>query len=306
MLALVAPGQGSQKPGMLTSWLELPGAADQLARWSAAADVDLGTLGTTAGADAIKDTAVTQPLVVAAALLAAAQLDLPADILLAGHSVGELAAAAVAGVWSADDAVRLAGIRGRAMARACADQPTSMAAVLGGDPAAVLAALQSRQLVGANRNGSGQIVAAGAADAITELVAAPPDGTRVMPLPVAGAFHTAYMAAAEGALAEAMAEIPVSDPTTTLLTNATGLPVDSGTEYARLLVDQVTRPVRWDLCMATFDRLGVTGVLELPPSGALVGLVKRELTGVATLALKTPEDLRKARDFVVEHSAVAA
>ncbi|MEP6980453.1 MAG: ACP S-malonyltransferase [Nakamurella sp.] len=306
MLAVVAPGQGSQKPGMLAPWLELPHLATRIDGFGEAAGLDLVRLGTTATADEIKDTAVTQPLVVAAALLAAGELGLPPGTLIAGHSVGELAAAAVAGVLDADRATALAGVRGRAMAQACGLEPTSMAAVLGGDPDVVLAALADLDLVGANRNGGGQIVAAGAAAAIAALQADPPAGTRVMPLPVSGAFHTHYMASAEAALADVVGDLTAADPTYPLLTNATGDPVATGSEYLALLVRQVTRPVRWDLCMATFARLGVTGVLELPPAGALVGLVKRELRGTATMALKSPADLPAAAAFVAEHSAVGA
>lgn len=306
MLAVVAPGQGSQKPGMLAPWLELEHLAARMQAFGAAADLDLARLGTTAGADEIKDTAVTQPLVVAAALLAAGELPLPSGTVVAGHSVGELAAAGIAGVLDAERAVALAGVRGREMALACGAEPTSMAAVLGGDPDVVLAALDALDLVGANRNGGGQIVAAGAADAIAALQAAPPAGSRVMPLPVAGAFHTRHMASAEQALAGRVAGLTPADPSFTLLTNATGEPVDSGAEFVSLLVRQVTRPVRWDLCMATFARLGVTGVLELPPAGALVGLVKRELRGTATMALKSPDDLPAAAAFIAEHASVGA
>ena len=306
MLALVAPGQGSQKPGMLTPWLDLPGVADRLAEFGEAAGLDLATLGTTAGADEIKDTSVTQPLVVAAALLAAERLNVADDAVIAGHSVGELAAAAIAGVFDSTEAVRLAGVRGRAMALACERTPTSMAAVMGGDQDTVLADLEQRGLVGANRNGGGQIVAAGAAEDIAALVAEPPAGTRVIQLPVAGAFHTQYMSAAEEALQNSVAGLEVADPTRTLLTNATGEAISSGAEYLGLLVAQVTRPVQWDRCMATFSRLGVTGVIELPPAGALVGLVKRELKGVATLGLKTPDDLDRAAEFIAEHTGVSA
>jgi [acyl-carrier-protein] S-malonyltransferase len=305
VLAIVAPGQGSQKPGMLSAWLDLPGLDAELAGFSSAASLDLAALGTTAGADDIKDTSVTQPLVVAAALLAASRIEAPPDAVIAGHSVGELAAAAVAGVLTPDDATGLAGIRGRAMALACQLTPTSMAAVLGGDQDSVLADLSGRGLVGANMNGGGQIVAAGPADALAQLAASPPPGTRVIPLPVAGAFHTSYMSSAEDALRNAVADLGAADPHHTLLTNSTGEVVTSGVEFLRLLVRQVTRPVRWDLCMSTFSSLGVTGVLELPPAGALVGLVKRELKGVATLAVKGPEDLDKAAGFIAEHAGAA-
>jgi [acyl-carrier-protein] S-malonyltransferase len=275
VLAIVAPGQGSQKPGMLTSWLSVPGLAARLAEMSGAAELDIATLGTTAAADEIKDTAVTQPLVVASALLAAGQLTIGQDAIIAGHSVGELAAAAIAGVLTISEATALAGIRGRAMAKACGLTPTSMAAVMGGDPQLVLAALADLDLVGANMNGGGQIVAAGSSAAIAALAAAAPAGSRVIPLQVAGAFHTKYMATAQDELRAGLDGIVPADPGRTLLTNSTGAVVASGAEYLKLLVDQVTRPVRWDLCMSSFAEHGVTGVLELPPAGALVGLVKR-------------------------------
>ena len=294
---------------MLTPWLDLPGLAERAALMSQAAELDLVRLGTTAEADEIKDTAVTQPLVVATALLAAQALPdgaLPADAPAAGHSVGELAAAALAGVIDPVTAVRLAGRRGRAMAACCAATPTSMAAVLGGDTDAVLAALADRNLVGANVNGGGQIVAAGPLDAITALADDPPGGaSRVIPLSVAGAFHTSYMAGAETDLQAAVADLTPADPTRPLLTNSDGSVVPGGAQYVSLLVRQLTRPVRWDACMATLAALGVTGVIEFPPAGTLTGLVKRELKGVTTLAIKTPDDLAKAAAFIAEHSQPA-
>jgi [acyl-carrier-protein] S-malonyltransferase len=307
VLAVVAPGQGSQKPGMLAPWLEIPDVAARLADFSAAADLDLARLGSTADADEIKDTAVTQPLIVAASLAAVSQIALPAAFVTAGHSVGEFAAAAIAGVLEPADAVRLAALRGSAMGAACALTPTSMAAVLGGEIQDVLDALAELDLVGANVNGAGQIVAAGAADAIAALVSTPPAGaSRVIPLSVAGAFHTSYMEPAEAALAGHLAEVTPADPHHPLLSNADGTVVASGTDYLQRLVRQVTRPVRWDECMATLGRMGVTGVLELPPAGTLVGLVKRELKGVATMALKSPDELDRAAAFVAEHAQATA
>ena len=292
---------------MLIPWLDVPGVAAQLAAMSDAASLDLTHLGTEAAADAIQDTAVTQPLVVASALLVAGVLDaeigLPSDAPTAGHSVGELAAAAIAGVMDSLAAVRLAGQRGRAMAACCAATPTSMAAVLGGDKEAVIAALADRGLAAANVNGGGQIVAAGDKDAILALKDAPPaDASRVIPLSVAGAFHTHYMAGAEDHLAAAVGGVTPADPTRPLLTNADGRVVLGGAEYLSLLVRQLTRPVRWDLCMARLAALGVTGVIEFTPAGTLTGLVKRELDGVATLNVKTPDDIDKARAFIKEHS----
>ncbi len=279
---------------MLAPWLALPGATDRLELWSKAAGLDLVRLGTTATAEEIVDTAVTQPLVVAAALLAFAEIapeTLSADTIVAGHSVGEFAAAAVAGVITADEAVTLAAIRGREMAKACALEPTGMSAVLGGDEAAVLARLAELDLVPANRNAVGQIVAAGRMDALAELAANPPEKARVRALPVAGAFHTAFMAPAREAVAEAIARITPHDPVRTLLSNFDGKPVSSGADAIDKLAAQVTRPVRWDLCTETVRAAGVSAVAELPPAGTLVGIAKRELKGTPNLALKTPEDL---------------
>ncbi|MBY8858586.1 ACP S-malonyltransferase [Nocardia sp. CA2R105] len=300
MIALFAPGQGSQTPGMLAPWLDLPGARDHLELWSKAAGLDLVQLGTTATAEEITDTAVTQPLVVAAALLAYAEIPqnvLPPATIVAGHSVGELAAAAVAGVISPDDAVMLAAIRGAEMAKACALEPTGMSAVLGGDEAAVLARLAELDLVPANRNAVGQIVAAGRLDALAELAANPPEKARVRALPVAGAFHTAFMAPAQDAVAKAIAQISPGEPTRTLLSNFDGKPVTSGKDAVDKLAAQVTRPVRWDLCTETVRAAGVSGVAELPPAGTLVGIAKRELKGTPNLALKTPENIPALSDL---------
>lgn len=309
MIALLAPGQGAQKPGMLTRWLELPGVADHAARLAKAAGLDLVRLGTTADADEIKDTAVTQPLVVASALISAAVIDdqvgLPAGAPVAGHSVGELTAASLAGLMDGTTAVRLAAQRGRAMAACCAATPTSMSAVLGGDKNAVIAALAKRGLVAANVNGGGQIVAAGAIEALTTLQGDPPaDATRVIPLPVAGAFHTQYMSGAQTELAAAVNAVTAADSTRPLLTNADGTVIRSGSHYLTHLVSQLTRPVRWDLCMLQLASMGVTGVIEFTPGGTLTGLVKRELgKKVATLAIKSPDDVDKVRAFIAEHGA---
>ncbi|MCA0157107.1 ACP S-malonyltransferase [Tsukamurella sp. M9C] len=292
MIALLAPGQGSQKPGMLTAWLDQPSAVERLRAWSEIADLDLVRLGTIAEADEITDTAVTQPLVVAAALLAFEQMGTqPSDTVVAGHSVGELAAAAVAGVITADDAVRLAAIRGRAMAAACALVPTSMTAVLGGDEADVLATLESFDLIPANMNASGQIVAAGTVENLQKLADNAPEKARLRPLAVAGAFHTEFMAPAQEAVAAAAQAITPRDPQLTLLSNRDGKPVVSGEAALAQIVAQVTRPVRWDLCTATMREAEVSMVVELPPAGALVGIAKRELKGVPQVAVKTPADL---------------
>jgi [acyl-carrier-protein] S-malonyltransferase len=303
VLAVLSPGQGSQKPGFLAPWLELPGAEARLRWWSALSGVDLVQLGTQAGADEIKDTARTQPLLVAAALLAAERLPMHDVALVAGHSVGELGAATLGGVLPAEAAVTLAGVRGREMAAACALEPTGMSAVLGGDPDEVLAAIEAHGLFPANRNGAGQVVAAGAIDALAKLAAEPPAKARVIALQVAGAFHTPFMAPAEQALATVAAGITPADPTKILLSNLDGNAVTHGRELLTRLVRQVTAPVRWDLCMRTLADLGVTAVIELPPAGTLAGLVKRELkaNGIEIVTLNTPDDLPAARDLVARH-----
>lgn len=284
---------------MLTPWLDLDGAAGRVARWSERTGLDLHRLGTTADADEITDTAVTQPLIVALSLLAFDAAEkrgaLPADAPVAGHSVGELAAAAIAGVLSADDAVALAAVRGAEMAKACGLADTSMAAVMMGDPDDVVAWLADNGLDAANQNGAGQIVASGAADAIARIVAEPMAGTKVRALQVAGAFHTAYMAPARDALAAYADSITMRHPTRPLLSNYDGTVVDSGSDYLERLVNQVTSPVRWDLTMDTLAKLGTTSTVELPPAGTLTGLVRRQLKGTVTtaVALKNPDDLAK-------------
>jgi [acyl-carrier-protein] S-malonyltransferase len=304
VLAVLSPGQGSQKPGFLSPWLELSGAEARLRWWSALAGVDLIHLGSTAGADEIKDTARTQPLLVAAALLAAEHLPMYDVGLVTGHSVGELSAAALAGVVPAEAAIALAGVRGRAMAAACALEETGMSAVLGGDPDQVLAAIDQLGLYPGNRNAAGQIVAAGSRDALAKLAEDPPAKARVVALKVAGAFHTPYMAPAEQELAAVAGGITVADPTRIILSNLDGSAVIHGRELLQRLVRQVTAPVRWDLCMRTLRDLGVTGIIELPPAGTLAGLIKRELKGDGApeiVTLNTPADLSAARDLIAQH-----
>ncbi|ABP55811.1 acyltransferase domain-containing protein [Salinispora tropica] len=307
MLAVLSPGQGSQKPGFLTPWLDLPGTEARLRWWSALAGVDLVHLGTAADADEIKDTARTQPLLVAAALLAAEHLPMQDVTLTAGHSVGELGATSLAGVLTPEAAVTLAAVRGRAMAAACALESTGMAALLGGDPGEVLAMVEKHGLHPANRNGAGQVVAAGSLGGLEKLAAEPPARARVRQLQVAGAFHTPYMAPAEATLAAVAAGITPADPTTILLSNLDGAAVNHGREMVQRLIRQVTAPVRWDLCLRTLADLGVTGVIELPPAGTLAGLVKRELKGEAApeiVTLNTPDDLPAARDLIARHSGL--
>jgi [acyl-carrier-protein] S-malonyltransferase len=281
---------------MLAPWLELAGAADRIDAWSTISGLDLARLGTTATAEEITHTAVTQPLVVAATLLAHEELARRGllsgtDVTVAGHSVGEIAAYAIAGVISADDAVKLAATRGSEMAKACALEPTGMSAVLGGEEAEVLARLEALDLVPANRNAAGQIVAAGALSALDKLAEDPPAKARVRQLATAGAFHTHFMASATDAYAAAAESVTKSEPTATLLSNADGQPVSSAADAMSKLISQLTRPVRWDLCTETLRQQNVTAIVEFPPAGTLAGIAKRELRGVPTHAVKSPADL---------------
>ncbi|MET9777532.1 ACP S-malonyltransferase [Streptomyces sp. NPDC006367] len=303
MLVLVAPGQGAQTPGFLTEWLDLPGAADRVAAWSEAIGLDLVHYGTKADADEIRDTAVAQPLLVAAGLLSAAALGDISPGAVAGHSVGEITAAAFAGVLDDTAALTLVRRRGLAMAEAAAVTETGMSALLGGDPEVSVAHLEKLGLTPANMNGAGQIVAAGTMEQLAALDEDKPEGVRrVVPLKVAGAFHTHHMAPAVDKLAEAAKALTPTDPEVTYVSNKDGRTVATGTEVLERLVGQVANPVRWDLCMKTFEELGVTALIEVCPGGTLTGLAKRALPGVRTLALKTPADLDAARALVAEQA----
>ncbi|WOP17845.1 ACP S-malonyltransferase [Raineyella sp. LH-20] len=307
MLAVVAPGQGAQKPGFLRPWLTDPVAADRLNWLSAVSGLDLEYYGTEADEDTIRDTAVAQPLLVAAGLVATLALFPTADDVarigaVAGHSVGEITAAAVVGVLSAEQAMVFVRERGKGMAEASAVRPTSMAAVIGGKEDEVLAAIEAAGLTPANHNGSGQIVAAGTVEELEALKANAPQRARIIPLSVAGAFHTRHMAPATARLERLARAVAPQDPSTRLLQNRDGQVVASGADMLQRLVGQVEAPVRWDLCMATLRELGVTGLLELPPAGTLTGIAKRNLKGVEVFALNTPDELPAARAFVAEHT----
>lgn len=311
MLVLVAPGQGAQRPGLLTPWLELPGVTGLLAEWSGAVGMDLVHYGTEAGAEEIRDTAVAQPLLVAASLVSTGALlagRAAAEVAgaVAGHSVGELAAAATAGVLSPADTMTLVRARGRAMAEAAAVTDTGMSAVLGGEPEAVVAHLERLGLTAANINGGGQIVAAGTAGQLAALAEDKPEKARVIPLKVAGAFHTPHMAPAVEALAAAVEGVAqISDPVLPYVSNLDGAVVAEGRQVVQRLVGQISASVRWDLCMETFQKMGVTALIEVCPGGTLTGLAKRGLPGVRTLALKTPDDLDAARELIAEHPQTA-
>lgn len=308
MIVVVCPGQGSQTPGFLSPWLELPNFRTSIEGQEAASGIDLAGYGTTADADTIRDTAVAQPLIVAAGVATIAELLQGAPLSgsgisgVAGHSVGEITAAVAAGVFSAEDGIKFVRERGNAMAKAAALEVTSMAAVLGGDQSEVEARLAELGLEPANYNGGGQIVAAGTAAAIAELQANPAAGTRVIPLQVAGAFHTRFMAPAVETLDSYVKSVSVSDPSVKLWSNNGGRAVTNGAEFVSLLVSQVKSPVRWDLCMSAMVDAGVTAVIEVAPAGTLVGLAKRGMPGIETLAIKTPENLEAARTLITNHS----
>ncbi|MCY1674489.1 ACP S-malonyltransferase [Pseudarthrobacter sp. SL88] len=304
MLAIVCPGQGSQTPGFLAPWLELPPVAGQLAALSEIAGIDLTAHGTTSDEETIKDTAVAQPLIVAAGLIAASSLfdvelsSLP--VVLAGHSVGEITASALAGVLTKDEAMTFVRERANSMAAAAAVTPTGMSAIVGGDPAEVLAAIEAAGATPANVNGAGQTVAAGTFEQLKALADNPPAKARVIPLKVAGAFHTSHMSPSVSALQAIAPQLKPQAPTVPLLSNYDGGEVTDGTAAVESLIAQVSRPVRWDLCMESLVRRGVTGVIELAPAGTLAGLAKRGMPGVKTVAVKTPNDLSAALALFAE------
>lgn len=307
MIVIACPGQGSQTPGFFEPWLELPHFASKIAQLQEISGIDLIAHGTKSDADTIRDTAVAQPLIVAAGLASANALfegKSAADAGVAGlvgHSVGEITAAALAGVFKAEQAQKFVEVRANAMADAAALEETGMAAVLGGDQSTVEARLAELGLEPANYNGGGQIVAAGAVSAIAQLQAEPPAGSRVIPLQVAGAFHTRYMKPAVAILDEFASNQAVSQPEAKLWSNAGGVLVSDGQDFLTKLVSQVSSPVRWDLCMNSMVEAGVTALIEVSPAGTLTGIAKRSMPGVETLALKTPDQLEAAQTLIANH-----
>ena len=300
MLAIIAPGQGAQTPGMLIPWLEIQDCAESIDRWSNLIGKDLVALGTTADADEIRDTANAQPLIVATSLLSANLLNISAPVI-SGHSVGEITAAAIANVISEFDAMNFVNERANAMAIAAKLDKTGMSAILGGDRDEVLDSIMKLGLVAANDNGAGQIVAAGLISELSLLADNPPAGSRIRPLSVAGAFHTKYMASAQSALAKTVAKISPADPTGSVISNRDGFAVVDGEEILERIISQVASPVRWDLCMKSMEEIGVTGVIELAPAGTLVGLLKRAAPEIESFAFKSPADLVAAREFAEKH-----
>lgn len=309
MIVIACPGQGAQTPGFLSPWLELPHFAESISMMQEAAGIDLKAHGTTSDADTIRDTAIAQPLIVAAGVACMATLFDGGSAAsfgvsgIAGHSVGEVTAAVGAEILSAEVGIKFVKERGKAMARAAAIETTSMAAVLGGEESTVLARLTELDLTPANFNGGGQIVAAGLSEAIATLVAEGPAGSRVIPLQVAGAFHTRYMHPAVETLSAHAAQLTPSDPSVSIWSNQAGQLVQSGSDYLSLLVSQVSNPVRWDLCMQALVSAGVTALIEVSPAGTLTGLAKRGMPGIETVAVKTPENIEAALSLINNHRA---
>ena len=307
MIVVVCPGQGSQTPGFLAPWIEIPEFKSSIQLMQNASGIDLVSHGTISDSDTIRDTAVAQPLIVAAGvatmqtLLQGKSAHEAGIAGVSGHSVGEITAAVVSGVFDAETGIKFVNERGQAMAKAAALEPTSMAAILGGDQSEVEAKLAELELEPANYNGSGQIVAAGSVAAINELQANPLAGTRVIPLQVAGAFHTRFMKPAVETLRAYSQTVAIQDPTVKLWSNNGGREVSSGSEFVEFLVNQVSSPVRWDLCMEAMVEAGVTALIELAPAGTLVGLAKRAMPGIETLAVKTPENLEAALSLINNH-----
>jgi [acyl-carrier-protein] S-malonyltransferase len=302
VLAIIAPGQGSQTPGMLNTWIQDPALKKLIATWSDAIGLDLLHLGTNADADEIKDTANAQPLIVATSLLGAHALGIKQFAVTSGHSVGELAAAALSGAISEIDALRIVRARGIEMAKAAAASTAGMSAVLGGDRAEVLSAIAALDLVAANDNGAGQIVAAGDLGSLSRLGENPPAGARVRALAVAGAFHTPFMQPAVEPLRTLTSSIATHNVLIQVISNKDGQVITDGTEVLNRIVNQIANPVRWDLCMETMKSMGITGVIELPPAGTLVGLLKRAASEIETFALKSADDLDAAREFAGRHA----
>jgi [acyl-carrier-protein] S-malonyltransferase len=303
MICVACPGQGSQAPGFFQPWLEIPTFRTSIEEYSEVLGIDLVHYGTEADADAIKDTKIAQPLIVAAGmasfLVLKERLGTALDVSsTAGHSVGEITAGYLAGIFNSETALRFVQKRGVEMAAASALAPSSMAAVVGGDPNDVLAHLEALGLFAANYNGSGQIVAAGSTELIARLGVDPPTGARVVALQVAGAFHTSFMEPAKNPLKQFASELSVSNPSVAIWTNSDGSLVSSGDKYLELLVNQVSNPVRWDKTMESMTNAGVSLLIELLPAGALSGIAKRAMPNTVAIALKTPADLDKVAEAI--------
>ncbi len=292
MLIFISPGQGAQKPGILTPWLADPTSQEQLEMLASVVDFDLVAAGTTWDATQIRDTRIAQPLIFASSLLSAfaAIRNGVKPAAVSGHSVGEWCASVLAGVLSATDAMALVAARGDAMAVACESSPTGLAAVLGGDRATVIDAATSHGLALANDNGPGQIVVGGAVEQLNAFAAESPTGSRVRKLDVAGAFHTEAMRPAVAAVATVAADVTTHDADVPLISNRDGSAVTNGRQILDRLVDQIALPVRWDLVMTTLGSIGTTVTVETCPAGTLSGILRRTMPTVTKLQINTPAD----------------
>ncbi len=306
MLALVAPGQGSQSVGMLAPWVADSQTKDLVESWSELISVDLLKLGQLGTAEEIKSTDIAQLLIFITSYLSSLALDLrnakDSSIVYAGHSVGEFAAYSLAGTFEVDQALRLVAKRGQAMLSATkVFSKTGMSAVLGGNKEEVLSYLREFDLIPANINSNGQIIAAGSLENLERLSSSPLEGTRIRPLEVSAAFHTKFMEPAVSQFTEIFKTLSVNSPRQIVLSNKNGERLSKPTDIMENLIQQVISPVRWDLCQAKMVELGVTGMLELAPGGTLCGIAKKEIPNVETFAIKSPEDIQGANDFIRKH-----
>lgn len=303
----MTPGQGSQTSGMYSSWITDAANKELIANYSELIDLDLLNYGTSASQAEITATNIAQPLLTALTFMSFGKLEvnLNTNIIYSGHSVGEFSAASLAGFYSDETAMKLVNVRGKAMAEAAAsNNATGMSAVLGGDKAEVIKHIEQFDLVPANVNSNGQIVASGLLTNLEKLSENPPASTKVRKLEVAGAFHSQFMKTAESELEKEFAQLEVNKSSSIFISNKDGQIVKDSSELKSRLITQITSPVRWDLCQAKMIELGVTGMLELAPAGVLTGIAKREMPGVELFAIKSPEDIPGAQAFIDKHAKI--
>ena len=303
----MTPGQGSQTSGMYSNWITDTANKELIAKYSNLIDLDLFHYGTSASQAEITATNIAQPLLTALAFMSFGKLKVNSNtnIVYSGHSVGELSAASLAGFYSDETAMKLVNVRGKAMAEAAAsNSATGMSAVLGGDKAEVIKHIEQFDLVPANVNSNGQIVASGLLTNLEKLSANPPASTKVRKLEVAGAFHSQFMKSAESELEKEFTQGEITDSNSSFISNKDGQIVKDSYELKNRLITQITSPVRWDLCQAKMIELGVTGMLELAPAGVLTGIAKREMPGVELFAIKSPEDIPGAQAFIDKHAKI--
>jgi [acyl-carrier-protein] S-malonyltransferase len=292
---------------MLSSWLQNDDSLALIKQFSEICETNLLKLGTTADQSEVTATNNAQTLLASLAFLSADKLNWEKfqRIIFSGHSVGELSASCLAGFYSMQDAMQLVSVRGKAMAEAAtSSQITGMSAVLGGKKEEVIKHIQKYNLVSANVNSEGQIIASGLLTDLERLAENPPDSTKVRRLDVAGAFHSEFMKPAEAKLAQKFNQINLNEPGFRYISNKDGSVVTKSSDLKNRLVSQISSPVRWDMCQATMKDLGVTGMLELAPGGVLTGIAKREMPGVELFAIKSPGDITAAQDFIDKHARI--